>query len=261
MKFNHNNLLISPDAKIGMNVKIGDNTIVYANVEIGDNTIIANNCVVGEPLNSYYYDEDYVQPKTILGKNSLIRSHTIIYAGCELGDFLQTGHRATIREYTKSGHNCSFGTNNDIQGYCVIGNYCRFQSFVNVGQESEIGDFVFIYPFVVLTNDPMPPSINIKGVKIGDYSQITSGSIILPGKNIGKHCLIGANSTVGIDIPDYSFVNGSPAKIVSDIRKLPLFSNNKRHYPWPYSYEKGMPWSGISYDEWIENQKLSNEKY
>jgi acetyltransferase-like isoleucine patch superfamily enzyme len=250
MKFNRRNVSISPDAKIGTNVKIGDNTVIYANVEIGDNSIIANDCVIGEPLNAYYYNVNYVQPKTVIGKNSLIRSHAIIYAGSEFGDFLQTGHRVTIRENTLAGHHCSFGTNNDIQGDCTIGNYCRFQSFVNVGQKSIIGDYVFLYPFVVLTNDPMPPSNILKGVVIDDYSQIASGAILLPGKKIGKHCLIAANTNVGIDVPDYSFVSGIPGKVLVDIRKLPLFSDNKRHYPWPQNFERGMPWEGIGYDEW-----------
>lgn len=252
MKFNQRNVSISPDSKIGTNVKIGDNTVIYENVEIGDNVIIANDCIIGEPLNSYYHDMDYLQPKTIIGKNSLIRSHAIIYAGSVFGDFLQTGHRVTIRENTKAGHHCSFGTNNDIQGDCIIGNYCKFQSFVNVGQKSFIGNYVFLYPFVVLTNDPIPPSNILIGVEIDDYSVITSGTIILPGKKIGKHCLVATNSSVGIDIPDYSFVSGAPAKVLGDVRKLPLFSGNKRHYPWPQNFERGMPWEGIDYNKWNE---------
>lgn len=255
MKFNQRNISISPSAKIGSNVKIGDNTVIYPNVEIGDNTVIANDCVIGEPLNTYYFNESYEQPKTLIGKNSLVRSHAIIYAGSIFGDYLQTGHRVTIRENTITGHHCSFGTNNDIQGDCVIGNYCRFQSFVNVGQKSIVGSYVFLYPFVVLTNDPMPPSNNLKGVQIDDYSQVTSGAIILPGVKIGKHCLIGSNSTVGIDVPDFSFLSGSPAKLFGDVRKLPLFSDKGRHYPWPLNFERGMPWEGIGYKNWLENFK------
>lgn len=35
------------------------------------------------------------------------------------------------------------------------------------------------------------------------------------GVSIGKHCVIGANSVVTQDIPDYSVVVGAPAKIIS----------------------------------------------
>ena len=53
-KFTSRDVLISPLAKIGNNVRIGGRTIIYDNVEIGDNTIICNDCVIGEPLNDYY---------------------------------------------------------------------------------------------------------------------------------------------------------------------------------------------------------------
>lgn len=255
MKFNNKNIEIAASAIIGKNVEIGDNTIIYDNVEIKDGTIICNNCVIGEPLNCFYHDSKYVQPKTIIGANSLIRSHTIIYAGCEFGEGLNTGHRATIREFTKTGIHCSIGTNCDIQGECKLGDYNRLQSSVIIGQKSKLGDYVFIYPFVVLTNDPTPPSNNLYGVEIGDYSQIAASSVLLPGAVIGCHSLIGANSSVGGVFEDYSFINGSPAKRVCDIRKAPFFNveSGKRHYPWPKHFERGMPWAGMDYEMWKNN--------
>lgn len=38
--------------------------------------------------------------------------------------------------------------------------------------------------------------------------------IIMPGVKIGNHVIIGANSVVTKDIPDYAVVGGSPAKII-----------------------------------------------
>jgi acetyltransferase-like isoleucine patch superfamily enzyme len=37
---------------------------------------------------------------------------------------------------------------------------------------------------------------------------------VLPGASIGVHCVIGANSVVLSDIPDYSVAVGSPARVV-----------------------------------------------
>ena len=73
MKFNNNNY-ISDKAIIGNNVKIGDNTIIYDNVIIEDNTIIANNCVIGEPLNDYYFNENYENYENYLFSNGDIES-------------------------------------------------------------------------------------------------------------------------------------------------------------------------------------------
>ncbi len=260
-KFNKKNINISPLAKIGNNVKIGDNTTIYDNVEIGDNTIICNDCVIGEPLNDYYYNDNYKNPITIIGGNSLIRSHSIFYAGSQLGNNLQTGHRVTVREFTSAGEHCSFGSYTDIQGYCTIGNYVRMHSYVNIGQQSEIGNFVFLYPFTVLTNDPTPPSNILIGVKIGNYSQITTGSILLAGTVIGSNCLVGANSTVGGIYDDYSFISGSPSTKICDIRKAPLFNieNGKRHYPWQKNFTRGMPWAEMGFEKWnlSKNRELN----
>ena len=248
MKFNNKNI------KIGKNVKIGDNTTIYDNVTIGDNTTVCNDCVLGEPLYGYYKDDNYENPELVIGPNSLIRSHCIFYAGSSFGENLQTGHRATMREHTVVGNNCSIGSYCDIQGECTIGSYVRMHSYVNVGQGSEIEDFVFISPYTVLTNDPTPPSEVLAGVKIGKYSQITTSCVLLPGAVIGRNCLVAAHSTVGGTFEDFSLISGSPAKRVCDVRKAPFFNliTNKRQYPWQRNFERNMPWAGIGFDKWCE---------
>lgn len=256
MKFNNRNVLISPSAIIGKNVKIGDNTVVYDNVVIGDNTIIANDCVIGEPLNDYYDNPStYKNPQTFIGKNSLIRSHSIIYAGNTLGDFFACGHRVTIREYTIFGTHCSVGTLDDIQGYSEFGNYCRLHSNVHIGQHSKLGNFIFVYPYVVFTNDPTPPSNVCVGSTVGDYSQIATGSILLPGVRIGKHSLVGAGSVVGKNVGDYQLVVGAPAKMIKDIREIKDRETGEAHYPWPYRFKRGMPWAEIGFDKWSNNNE------
>lgn len=250
-KFTSRDVLISPLAKIGNNVRIGGRTIIYDNVEIGDNTIICNDCVIGEPLNDYYRDgEHYENPKTVIGSDSLIRSHTIIYAGNTIGNCFQTGHRVTVREYTVFGSHCSLGTLDDIQGRSVFGHYCRLHSNVHVGMHSTLGDFVFVYPYVVFTNDPTPPSNICIGPTVGDYSQIATGSILLPGVNVGKHCLIGAGSTVAKDVPDYYLAVGTPAKVIKDVREILDRETGEAHYPWPYRFSRNMPWETCGFDEW-----------
>lgn len=256
MKFNNRNVSISPKALIGKNVRIGDNTIIYDNVEIADNTVIADGCVIGEPLSTYYDNPDYENPRTIIGANSLIRSFTIIYAGSEFGDNFSTGHRVTIREGSLFGRNCRVGTLSDIQGNVQFGNYCWLHSNVHIGQKSRVGSYVMIYPYVVLTNDPTPPSNDLKGVSIDDFAQISVFSVILPGVRIGKHALVGANSTVGRNVEDYMLVLGSPAKPVKRVDEIKSRETGESHYPWPQRFERGMPWEGIGYLEWIK----SNEK-
>jgi acetyltransferase-like isoleucine patch superfamily enzyme len=252
MKFNNINVYISPKAIIGKNVRIGDHSVIYDNVEIGDNTTIANNCIIGEPLNDYYYNDNYENPKTIIGSNSLIRSHTIIYSGSKMGENFSTGHRVTIRENMIFGTNCRVGTLCDFQGHSIVGDYCWFHSNVHIGQQSKIGNFVFIYPYVIFTNDPTPPSQICIGPTVGDFSQIAVSSILLPGVKIGKHALIGASTVVSKDVEDYQLVVGNPGKVLKDVREIKDRKTGSSYYPWPYKFDRGMPWEGIDFEQWIK---------
>lgn len=254
MKFNNRNVYVSPKAHIGNNVKIGDNTVIYDNVVVGDNSIICNDCVIGEPPGAYYRDiEGFENPRTVIGANAMIRSHCILYAGSVFGDNLITGHRATIREKAVIGNNCMISTLVDIQGNCRIGNYCRIYSNVHISELTTLGDYVFIFPYSIFTNDPQPPSNTLLGATVGDYSIITVHCVILPGVQVGKNCLIGANSVVSRNIADFTFAIGSPAKPVRDIRELPSKeSGGMSHYPWMSNFERGMPWEETGFDEWAK---------
>jgi UDP-3-O-[3-hydroxymyristoyl] glucosamine N-acyltransferase len=254
MKFNNINVFISNSAIIGKNVKIGDNTSIYDNVIIEDDTVIGNNCIIGEPISDYYSNVlDYKNPLTIIKKGSFIRSHCILYSGSIFGEKFSTGHRVTIRENTVFGNNCRVGTLSDIQGYSTFGNHCWLHSNVHIGQKSTLGNFVFVYPYVVFTNDPTPPSNICIGPTVGDFSQIAVFSVLLPGVNIGKHCLVGAGSIVGKNVEDYMLVIGSPAKVIKDVREIKSRETAEQHYPWPNRFERGMPWEGIGFTSW-ENE-------
>ena len=245
-------MYISPSATIGKNVRIGDKTVIYDHVIIGDNTIICNNCIIGEPLNEYYFNEGkYENPQTTIGRNSLIRSHTIIYADSIFGNELQTGHRVTIREKTTMGTHCSVGTLSDIQGYSEFGDYVRMHSNVHIGQHSKVGNYCWIYPYTVFTNDPTPPSDICIGPSIGDYSIVATHCLILPGVNIGSNCLIGAFTSVTKDIKDYQVVIGSPGKVVKDSREVKDRQTGEPYYPWPYRFDRNMPWKGLDYELWL----------
>ena len=66
----------------------------------------------------------------------------------------------------------------------------------------------------------MKPSarFNGGGVLIGDDTWIGTNVVIAGTVEIGKHCVIGANSVVTHDIPDYSVVAGCPAKVIKQIK-------------------------------------------
>jgi len=250
MRFKDAKYLVSETAKIGRNVRIGHNAIIHDNVEIGDNTVICENTIIGEPLLDSYHNEEYVNPKTIIGPNSLIRSGSVIYAGCEFGENFRTGNLVSIRENSIFGKNCIVGSMSDVQGDVVFGDYCRLNSHVQICSKCVFGNFVFIYPFVVFTNDPHPPSLHLEGATVGSFTQIAAGTVILPGIHIGKNCLVGANSLVKRNVEDFELHVGNPAEKVGAVNFIWSKTNKRAHYPWPYNYDRGMPWEGVNFDEW-----------
>lgn len=235
---------VSPDAKIGKNVDIGVFTVIHGNVEIGDNTVIGSHCEIGVPT-------PLAEGKPLkIGADSLIRSHSIFYEGSTFGERLTTGHRVTVRELTQAGVNVQIGTLSDIQGHCEIGDYVRFHSNVHIGQLSKVGNFVWIFPYVVLTNDPHPPSSILRGCEIGDYAVLATMSVILSGVKVGEHSLVAAHSCVGKDVERHTVVGGTPAKFLCPTSNIKLRDGSDRPaYPWITHFHRGYPDAQVA--EWL----------
>lgn len=249
----HQTALLDEGVKIGNNVTIGAFTIVHRNSVIGDDTVIGSHCEIGYPSKL-----SNGMP-LVIGKNSVIRSHSVLYAGSTFGDRLTTGHRVTVREMTKAGENLQIGTLGDIQGHCVIGDYVRTHSNVHVGHESRIGNFVWIFPYVVLTNDPHPPSDACIGCEIGDYAAIATMSVILPGVKVGEHSLVAAHSCVGKDVEPHTVVGGSPSNFICSTAKIKLRDGSGRSaYPWPTHFHRGYPVEVVS--RWLEEATVRASK-
>jgi acetyltransferase-like isoleucine patch superfamily enzyme len=232
----HPTAIVSPQAKLGKNVSVGPFTIIHGNAQVGSDTRIDGYCELGYPT-----PLAEGQP-LIVGCDSIIRSHSVFYQGSYFGDGLVTGHRVTVREKTKAGKNLQIGTLSDIQGHCEIGDYVRFHSNVHIGQNSHVGNYVWIFPYVVLTNDPHPPSDVMMGVTIDDFAAIATMSIILPGVTVGKGALIGAHSSVARDVAADTVVGGSPAKFICDTSKIKLKDGTGASaYPWRKHFHRGYP--------------------
>lgn len=232
----HPTALIDSNATLGTGVSVGAYTIIHGNVVIGEGSEIGSHCEIGVP--STLSDG----APLIIGKSSLIRSHSVFYEGSIFGDRLSTGHRVTVREKTVAGDAFQIGTLSDIQGHCKIGDYVKFHSNVHIGQHSTIGNYVWIFPYVVLTNDPHPPSNVMMGVTIEDYVAIATMSIILPGVTVKSGALVGAHSSVSKTVAPDTVVAGSPAKFICETKVIKLKDGSGENaYPWRYHFHRGYP--------------------
>lgn len=110
-----------------------------------------------------------------------------------------------------------------------IGNNCRLAHHLQISCASKVvvRDNVNIAPFVFISDhnheyrDVDAPILN-QGIMMGenDCALVDEGTwigtkVTIAGNvRIGKHCVIGANSVVTKDIPDYSVAAGVPAKVI-----------------------------------------------
>lgn len=231
----HPTAIVMPGAVIGKNVEIGAYSVIGDMARIGDCTKIGNFCEIG-------LDSGISSPSPVhIGANSLIRSGSILYQGSVFGDELKTGHRVTIRENTRAGHNFQIGTLSDIQGHCTIGDFVRLHSNVHIGQKSSLGNFVWVFPYVVLTNDPHPPSEILEGCSIGDYAVIATMSTVLPGAKIGRGALVSAMTLARGDVPEDTICVGVPGKSIISTGKIRFKATGKPVYPWRRHFHRGYP--------------------
>ncbi len=273
------NCCISPTAELGDSVHVGHNCIIEDNCVIGDNTYIdsgtiirrgthigscsflGSNCIIGEYLNDFIQTRQNSEYRLEIGEHAVIRSGSIIYSDSVIGNGFQTGHQVTIREHSVFGDHVSIGTLSDIQGYCRLGNYVRLHSNVHIGQHSMVDDYVWIFPYTVLTNDPTPPSDELVGVHVHSFAIIATGSIILPGLEIGQDALIGAGAIVTRNVGSYKVAVGNPAKEITDVRKIKNKITGEPAYPWRYHYSHNMPWEGTTFDAWYASLTDENGKF
>jgi acetyltransferase-like isoleucine patch superfamily enzyme len=225
---------ISSKAKIGNNVKIGYSVRVKDNVIIEDNVLIGDYCLIGQEQNKN-------ASKLIIKEGSQINSHSIIYTDTTIGKNSIIGHRVLIREKTVIENNVQVGSFSDIEGECKIHSYAKLHSNVHIGQHSVIMDYAWIFPYVILTNDPIPPSNIRLGPVIEPFAIVCTRATILPGKKIGFGSFVGANSLVNKNLDPETIGSGNPFKIRGHINKLKIPSTKENAYPWISRFKKDYP--------------------
>ena len=145
-----------------------------------------------------------------IGKNCSLKGKRKIV----LGDFVTVRPYVQIWTGERGVINISTGSE--------IGELCR----ISISNVLQIGDKVLLSPNVYITdcdheyrdiNTPIMDQGVVKNnntVSIGEGSYIGINTVIVGNVKIGKHCIVGANSVVTRNIPDYCLAVGSPAKVI-----------------------------------------------
>jgi carbonic anhydrase/acetyltransferase-like protein (isoleucine patch superfamily) len=95
-----------------------------------------------------------------------------------------------------------------------LGEGCNIQD--NAVLHADEGDKTIIGPHVTVGHGAI-----VHGAEIGEGSLVGMQATVLNRAKVGKFCLIGAHALVteGMEIPDYSLVLGTPAKVVKTLNE------------------------------------------
>lgn len=112
------------------------------------------------------------------------------------------------------------GVNLTISDGCIIGDFNHIWATHSIVLEKDVltANHVYISDNLHCYDDIHTPILKqpikqLHDVVIGEGSWLGENVCVI-GASVGKHCVIGANSVVTHDIPDYSVAVGAPAKVI-----------------------------------------------
>jgi acetyltransferase-like isoleucine patch superfamily enzyme len=141
----------------------------------------------------------------------------------EIGDGVFIGANSwlqTLPDGANASTGLSIGSGTSVAGACVISAVRRviIEEDVLMARNVYISDHIHNYedtarPVLAQGIGKIAPVLIRRGAWLGQ------NVVVCPGVTIGRGCVIGANSVVKSDVPDWSVAAGAPARVVKEICK------------------------------------------
>lgn len=147
-----------------------------------------------------------IEENVTIGKNVKIAPFTIIKKDVKIGNNVE------IKEFTRIDKGVSIGDNVHVRGHSVLCENMIIDGNNDLGHELVCTNHVYLAKFSEKIDDIVKPPRIREGASIG------ARVLLMPGVEIGKNSIVGANSMVNKDIPDDEIWFGSPAKFVRKVR-------------------------------------------
>lgn len=182
---------------IGLDVSIGQDTVIHPNTHLVGKTTIGEDCVIGP--------DSYVEDSTI-GNACEIRfsvvEQAIMEDDVDIGPF---GHLRKGAHLAEGVHMGNFGeVKNSYLGPGTKMGHFSYLGDITTGKNVNIGAGTITCNY---------DGENKHKTNVGDGAFIGSDTMLVAPVNIGNHAKTGAGSVVTKDVPDDSVAYGVPARI------------------------------------------------
>jgi len=178
----HPQAIVSQEAKLGDNVRIGAYAVVGAGVELGDGcdahehavvrgpakfgngNIFHSFCLIGGDPQDYSFRGEQVTLEA--GDENIFREYVTISRGTTKGGGVtRIGDRNFFLAYSHVGHDCQIGSNTLFVNGATLAGHVTVQDFVTLGafspvhQFCRLGRYAYIGASTVITQDVPPFSL------------------------------------------------------------------------------------------------------
>lgn len=183
----HPTAVISPEAKLGANVRVGPFCVIGAGVELGDGCVLHSHVVLDGP-SRIGRDNEFFPFAAVGGKTQDLK-----YVGEPT--LLIIGDRNVFRENTTIHR----GTHEHTP--TIIGDDNLFLCYSHVAHDCQLGNHI------ILSNNG-----TLGGhVVVEDHAIVSGLTAVHQFCRIGKHSITGGCSKITQDIPPFMIVDGNPA--------------------------------------------------
>jgi UDP-2-acetamido-3-amino-2,3-dideoxy-glucuronate N-acetyltransferase len=212
--------VIGERVRIGAHCTIGNHVVIHDDTGIGDFVRIDDHAVIGkQPMKSAAsaVTSGERQPGARIGNQVIIGTGTVLYAGCSIATGVLVADLATVREEVSIGEYTIVGRGVAIENRTRIGKRCKLETNAYIAAYSEIGDYCFIAPGVVTSNDNYLGRTaerfkHFQGIVVLEGGRLGAGAVVLPGKTVHEDAVVAAGAVLTSDAPARTIVAGVPAR-------------------------------------------------